>query len=77
MNIEPSQAVVIAQKSKTRYLVELTDGKEIEVGLSGKYVIHGVELSVGAKVFVQLLDNGRLDGYVLTLSDFKMNNWPG
>lgn len=77
MQLRPSEAIVKAQKSKTRYIAELSDGQEIEVGLSVKYVMHGVELSVGAKIFVQLLDNRRLDGYVLTLSDFKMNNWSG
>lgn len=77
MQSEPSEAIVKSQKSKTRYIAELPDGQKIEVGLSVKYVMHGIELSVGAKIFVQLFENRRLGGYVLTLSDFKMNNWSG
>lgn len=77
MNSGPCEAIIKTQKSKTRYIAGLSDGKEIEVGLSAKYVMHGIELSVGAKIFVQLLENQRLDGYILTLSDFKMNNWLG
>jgi translation initiation factor IF-1 len=75
--MEPTQAIVNAQKSFTRYIVELTDGKEIEVLLSAKYPMNGINLSIGAKVFVLVLDNYRADGRILTYSDFKLNGWPG
>jgi len=77
MSIQPIRAVVMEQKSKTRYKVELEDGKGLLVALSGKYVINGVELSEGANVFIMPLENKVVDGYILTATDFKINNWSG
>lgn len=75
--MEPNQAIVKSQKSFSIYIVELDNGKEIEVLLSAKYAMNGINLSVGAKVFVLVLDNYRADGRILTYSDFKANGWPG
>lgn len=73
----PLPGKVKEQISKTRYLIDFEDGRSAEVALSGKYVIHGVELSVGSKVFVLILENSFVTGHILSATDFKVNGWCG
>jgi translation initiation factor IF-1 len=71
------EGTVTEQISSVLYEVICFDGRRIVASI-GKNLIHGVQLSIGAKVFVYLLPNRtNSDGKILTASDFKVNNWDG
>lgn len=72
-----AEGTVKDKKTRTKYIVELSTGEEIEVRLSIKYVLNGMELFVGAKVFVMQTPDSPIKGYVLTATDFKLNGWIG
>jgi hypothetical protein len=70
--ITPIVGRVVEKISSTTYLVDLPySDKPKTIRLSAKYVMVGIELEVGSKVYVQAVDSSRMDGYFLTKVDFK------
>lgn len=72
-----TEGTVKEKKTRAKYIVNLVTGEEIEVRLSIKYILHGMELFVGAKVFVMQTPDRPIKGYILTETDFKLNGWIG
>lgn len=70
------EGIVTEQLSILLYEVECLDGRKLVASL-GKSVISGAKLSIGARVFVQLLSRPNNDGKILNASDFKSNGWKG
>ncbi|WP_373553683.1 hypothetical protein [Haliscomenobacter sp.] len=77
MSEEPIlEGIVTEQFSILLYEVECFDGRKLVASL-GKIVISGAKLSIGARVFVKLVDRPNYDGKILNKLDFKINGWEG
>ena len=69
---------IVRQKISIKtYIIELPDGREIEVSLKPKQQIHYVTLTIGKKIYLELIPPNNEKGTLLTETDFKLNNWPG
>lgn len=70
------EGVVTEKQSNLLYEVQCLDGQILVVSL-GKNLISGAKLSIGAKVFVQLLPRPNNHGRILNAVDFKSHGWKG
>ena len=77
--MEPKRIIgIVKQKlSRKTYMVELPDGTHIEVHLKLKQIMHYVTLTIGKKIYLELIPPNNEKGTLLTETDFKLNNWPG
>lgn len=70
------EGIVTEQLSILLYEVQCFEGQKLVASL-GKIVMSGAKLSIGARVFVKLVDRPNYDGKILNKMDFKIKGWQG
>ena len=72
-----AEGIVEKKLSDGLYKIKLSDGSITEAKLSAKQKLNYKELSIGAKVYLEVSDNEKRYDRFLTRTDFKINNWTG
>ena len=77
MESKRTTGIVKGKLSRSTYIVELSNGDNIELHLKARHVLNYMNLPIGKTIYLELIPPDNNKGTLLTATDYKMNNWTG